>query len=200
VFNERFARRLARRYRRRGLDGVARRMVEFVHVRRGDTVLEIGGGIGEIELELLRSGAERATNVELSDAYEQEGRALFEQAGLAGRVEWRYGDVATDRELVPPADVVVLNRVVCCYPDMPALVGTAAEKTRRALALSFPRDRWLMRIGGQAINAWSRLRRSDFRFFVHAPADIVATASASGLRLVGEHRGRLWQIAALERP
>src|SRR5690348_8894770 len=99
-------------------------MVEFVHVRRGDTVLEIGGGIGEIELELLRSGAERAMNVELSGAYEQEGRALFEQAGLEGRVEWRYGDVATDRELVPPADVVVLNRVVCCYPDMPALVGT----------------------------------------------------------------------------
>jgi SAM-dependent methyltransferase len=199
VFNERFARRLARRYRRRGLDGVAGRIVDFVHVRRGETVLEIGGGIGEIELELLRSGAERATNVELSAAYEQEGRALFQQAGLEGRVEWRYGDVATEPELAPSADVVVLNRVVCCYPDMPALVGAAAEKTRRALALSFPRDTWVMRIGVGAINAWSRLRRSDFRFFVHAPDDIVATASANGLRLVGEHRGRLWQIAALER-
>jgi hypothetical protein len=56
-----------------------------------------------------------------------------------------------------------------------------------------------MRTGAHAINAWSRLRRSEFRFFVHAPADIVATASAHGLRVVGEHRGRLWQIAALER-
>jgi SAM-dependent methyltransferase len=199
VFNERFARRLARRYRRRGLDGVAGRIVDFVHVRRGETVLEIGGGIGEIELELLRSGAERATNVELSAAYEREGRALFQQAGLEGRVEWRYGDVATEPELAPSADVVVLNRVVCCYPDMPALVGTAADKTKRSLALSFPRDRWFMRSGAHAINAWSRLRRSDFRFFVHAPADIVATASAHGLRVVGEHRSRLWQIAALER-
>jgi Methyltransferase domain len=170
-----------------------------VGVRRGETVLEIGGGIGEIELELLRAGAEHATNVELSGAYEQEGRALLEQAGLGGRVEWRYGDVATDRELAPPADVVVLNRVVCCYPDMPALVDAAAEKTKRALALSFPRDTWFMRMGLRAINTWSWLRRSDFRFFVHAPAEIVATASANGLRLVGEHRGRLWQIAALER-
>jgi hypothetical protein len=178
---------------------VARRIVDFVDVQRGETVLEIGGGIGEIELELLRAGAERATNIELSGAYEQEGRALLEQAGLAGRIEWRYGDVATDGELAPEADVVVLNRVVCCYPDMPALVGAAAEKTRRSLALSFPRDTWFMRLGARGINAWSRLRRSDFRFFVHKPADIVATASARGLRLVDKDSGRLWQIAALER-
>jgi magnesium-protoporphyrin O-methyltransferase len=168
-------------------------------VRRGETVLEIGGGIGEIELELLRAGAERATNVELSAAYEHEGRALLEEAGLGGRLEWRYGDVATDGEIAPPADVVVLNRVVCCYPDMPALVGAAAGKTKRALALSFPRDTWFMRTGRRAINAWSWLRRSDFRFFVHKPGDIVATASAHGLRVVDEHSGRLWQIAALER-
>lgn len=199
MFNERFARRLARRYRRRGLDAVARRIVELVHVRHGETVLEIGGGIGEIELELLRSGADHAMNVELSPAYEKEGRALFEQAHLDKRVEWRYGDVATEPELAPHADVVVLNRVVCCYPDMPALVTAAAEKTARSLALSFPRDTWFIRVGARCINAWSRLRRSEFRFFVHKPADIVATASSSGLRLIDEHSGRLWQIAALER-
>src|SRR5262249_8651358 len=171
----------------------------LVRVGRGERGLEIGGGTGEIELELLRSGAERATTVELSPAYEQEGRALFEHAGLEERVEWRYGDVATERELAPSADIVVLNRVVCCYPDMPGLVGAAAEKTRRSLALSFPRDTWFMRIGARAINAWSRLRGSDFRFFVHKPADIVATASSSGLRLIDEHSGRLWQVAALAR-
>ena len=178
---------------------MARRIVELVAVRRGETVLEIGGGIGEIELELLRAGAKQAVNVELSTAYEAEGRALFAQAGLGDRVDWRYGDVATDRELASEADVVVLNRVVCCYPDMPALVNAAAAKTRRALALSFPRDIWLMRVGVRAINAWSRVRRSDFRFFVHPPSDIVATANARGLRVVGEHTGRLWQVSSLER-
>ena len=91
-------------------------------MRRGETVLEIGGGIGEIELELLSAGAERATNVELSGAYEPLGNALLGEQGLGGRIDWRYGDVAVDRDVAPAADVVVLNRVVCCYPDMPALV------------------------------------------------------------------------------
>jgi len=162
-------------------------------------VLEIGGGVGEIEIELLRSGAERATNVELSAAYEEQGRTLVEEAGLEDRIEWRYGDIAADRELAPPADVVVLNRVVCCYPDVQALVGAAAEKTHRALALSFPRNIWLIRTAAVAINLWFRIRRSDFRFFVHSPESIVATARDGGLNLVQEHLGRFWQIAALER-
>ncbi|TMK75457.1 MAG: SAM-dependent methyltransferase, partial [Actinobacteria bacterium] len=93
MFNERFARKLARRYRKRGLDEVAQRLVDAVRVREGESVLEIGGGIGAIDLELLRAGAERATNVELSTAYEEHGRALFEQAGLADRIDWRYGNI-----------------------------------------------------------------------------------------------------------
>ena len=178
---------------------MAQRLVDAVAVREGESVLEIGGGVGEIEIELLRSGAKRATNVELSAAYEGQGRTLVEEAGLEDRIEWRYGDIAADRELAPPADVVVLNRVVCCYPDVQALVGAAAEKTQRALALSFPRNIWLIRTAAVAINLWFRIRRSDFRFFVHSPESIVATARDGGLNLVHEHLGRFWQIAALER-
>ncbi len=169
-------------------------------MRTGESVLEVGGGVGEIELELLRSGATHATNVELTPVYEAQGRTLFEQAGLGDQVEWRYGDIANDPELAPGADVVVLNRVVCCYPDMPALVSAAAAKTRRVLALSFPRDTWLTRAGVRAVNTWCRVRRSNFRFFVHEPQAIVATAEGQGLHLVSEHEGRFWQMAALAKP
>jgi magnesium-protoporphyrin O-methyltransferase len=178
---------------------VERQLVDAVAVRDGETVLEIGGGVGTIEIELLRAGAAEAVNVELSPAYEERGRELLDEAGLAGRVEWRYGDIATEHELAAAADVVVMNRVVCCYPDMPALVGAAADKTRRVLALSFPRRRWLMRVGGRAINAWCRVRRSDFRFFVHSPEEIVATARRHGLEVAQERSGFLWQTASLER-
>jgi len=138
-------------------------------------------------------------NVELSSVYERHGRALLDEAGLGDRVEWRYGDIATEHDLAPSADVVVMNRVVCCYPDMPSLVGAAAAKTRRVLALSFPRRTWLMRTGGKAINAWCRMRRSEFRFFVHPPQEIVATARDHGLEPTREHAGRLWQTVSLER-
>ena len=115
-------------------------MVEFLRQRgiEGATVLEIGGGIGEIELELLKAGAARAQNLELSRAYEQQARELAEEAGLAERVEWRIHDIAADPEGVEPADIVVLHRVVCCYPDYERLLGAAAGRARRALVFSHP--------------------------------------------------------------
>ena len=68
VFGDGFARRVARRYGRRGLDRTRARLVDFLEARgvEGATVLEIGGGIGELHLELLQRGARSAVNLELS--------------------------------------------------------------------------------------------------------------------------------------
>ena len=91
VFNSRYASKLARQYRRRGLTQAASRIVEFVSTEgiQGASVLEIGGGIGEIQLELLEGGAAKTTNLELSGAYESEAKRLIIEAGFEGQVHRR---------------------------------------------------------------------------------------------------------------
>jgi 2-polyprenyl-3-methyl-5-hydroxy-6-metoxy-1,4-benzoquinol methylase len=140
LFNRRFARRLANRYRERGLDKTARTMVEFLQEVgiEGATVLEVGGGVGELELELLQAGAAQAQNLELSPAYEHEAHQLAGQAGVQGRIDWRIHDLAQEPGAVGPADLVILHRVVCCYPDYQRLLGAAADHARRALVFSYP--------------------------------------------------------------
>jgi magnesium-protoporphyrin O-methyltransferase len=199
-FGRRFARSVARKYRKRGLDKTSRRMVEFLRQRgiEGATVLEIGGGIGEIELELLKAGAARAQNLELSHAYEQQARELAEEAGLAERVEWRIHDIAADPESVEPADIVVLHRVVCCYPDYERLLGAAAGRARRALVFSHPPRNTLSRAFYCGFNLVMWLMRSSFRGFAHPPAAMRDVLERHGLRQTYEHRGRLWQIAGHE--
>jgi hypothetical protein len=201
LFGERAARRDARSYRRKGLDETGERMVDFLRGRglEGVTVLEIGGGVGAVSLELLKAGADRALEVELSPSYERAAEELVREAGLEGRVERRLGDVVAEGGAVPPADAVVMHRVVCCYPDADALVGAAAGRARRYLVLSFPRERRLIRLGGRVLNFWFRLRRWDFRFYPHPPATILAAAERQGLRPAFEHTGSIWQVAALER-
>ncbi len=198
VFTEKLAHRDAKRFRRRGLDPTARRLVELVSPP-GPSVLEIGGGVGGIQIELLRAGAERATNVELSPAYEPAAEELLAEAGLAERVERRVADFLEVRETIEPAEIVVMHRVVCCSPDMPALVGAAADKTRRALALSFPRETWWMRVGAVAINLWSRISRKEFRFFVYHATEIASVAERHGLSHTHDSEGRAWHVAAFER-
>ena len=141
IFSKRAARRSAKRYREKGLDDTAEEIVEFLreHGVEGASVLEIGGGVGAIQLELLKVGAARATNLELSPEYEETARELIHERGLDDRVERRLGDVVQEPDLAGEADAVVMHRVVCCYPDYDALVGAAAERARRYLVLSFPR-------------------------------------------------------------
>jgi 2-polyprenyl-3-methyl-5-hydroxy-6-metoxy-1,4-benzoquinol methylase len=201
LFSKRAARWDAKRYRRRGLDETAQEMVEFLRERGVEeaSVLEIGGGVGAIQVELLKAGAEHATNVELSPEYEEAALELVHESGLDGRVERRLGDVVQQPDLAGPADAVVMHRVVCCYPDYEALVGAAAERARRYLVMSFPRPRWAIRAVVGAVNAVAQLLRWEFRSWVHPPQALVAAAERRGLSLAGESRGRIWQVAALER-
>ena len=201
LFSKRAARRDAKRYRRSGLDDTGEEMVEFLRERgvEGATVLEVGGGIGALQLELLKSGAARATNLELSPEYEDVAAELAREAGVSERVERRLGDLVDDPGLAGEADAVLMHRVVCCYPDYEGLVGAASERSRRFLVMSFPRSRALIRLGMGAVNLAARLLRWEYRTWVHPPEAIVAAAERRGLTLVQESRSRIWQVAAFER-
>jgi SAM-dependent methyltransferase len=165
---------------------------------RGATVLEVGGGIGALEVELLEAGAERATNVELSPEYEDAAAELARERGVERQVERRVGDFVAEPD-VPDADTVVMNRVVCCYPDYEALIGTAADRARRLLVFTFPRERPLIRSVFGLMNLWLRLRRSDFRGFVHPTSAMLEVAQQRGMTPVVQRQGTFWQLAALER-
>jgi magnesium-protoporphyrin O-methyltransferase len=200
-FGDGFARKMAARYRKRGLDRTSRRMVEFLAAQglAGSTVMEIGGGVGEIQIELLKHGAERTVNLELVGAYDGEAQRLLAEAGLADRAERRLHDIAMDPGGVEPADVVVLHRVVCCYPDYERLLGAAADHARRLLVFSHPPRNLVSRALFAAQNAFFRLRGSDFRTFAHPPAAMLAVLDARGLEQEYAHRGLVWQVAGLQK-
>jgi 2-polyprenyl-3-methyl-5-hydroxy-6-metoxy-1,4-benzoquinol methylase len=192
MFNPRFAKRMAARYRKRGLDKTARRMVELLRQAgvQDATVLEIGGGVGEIQLELLRGGAASATNLELSPAYDAEAARLLAEAGLADRVQRRLVDIAAEPTAVEPADIVVLHRVVCCYPDYATLLGVAADHARRHLVFSHPPRNPLSQAVVATQNLLLRLGGRDFRVFVHPPAAMLEVLAEHGLRPIARTAGR----------
>lgn len=201
IFSEKNARGEARRYRRRGLDGTSQRIADVVKERgvEGATLLEVGGGIGAIEIDLLKAGIARAVNVELTPTYEAAADELLREAGLADRVERRVMDFVDAGAEVDAADIVVMNRVICCYPDMPKLVGAAAEHARGMLVISFPNSRWWTRLGLTFANFGFRAIRMQFRVFLHPPELILAAIERHGFRTKLNHGGLLWQVAAFER-
>ncbi len=201
MFSPRMARRSLRRYRERGLDELERSMVAAGGAEglEGARVLEIGGGIGALQAELLDAGAARGEIVELVPAWEPYARELAREKGYEQRVAFRIADVIEQPDEVEAADVVVLNRVVCCSPDGVRLAGVAAMLARRTLVLSFPRDRLLVRFGLGLVNGGMRIFGRSYRTFVHPRAALVAAAEGQGLALAEADRGFLWEFVALHR-
>jgi magnesium-protoporphyrin O-methyltransferase len=201
LFDWRMANRDLEDYRRNGAEGGTRELICAIAERgiEGATLLDIGGGVGIIGQELLAAGASRLTDVDASRAYLDAARWLAEQRGTADRGEYHYGDFVTLAPAVAAADVVTLDRVVCCYADWRALVDASVAKAQRLYGLVYPVDRWWIRVGATLGNAALRLMRQSFRFHVHPTRAIDARVRAAGFERSFERRGWIWQVVLYER-
>jgi SAM-dependent methyltransferase len=182
-------------YRRRGPTGTARRLLRMLREGqvRADTVLDIGAGIGVLHHELLRAGARAAVHVEAAHAYLDAAREESERRGTAARVQFLHGDFLSLGDTIGPAELVTLDRVICCYPELEPLLLASAALARRYWAASFPRDRWYVRL----FTRWENLRRAgagnDFRTFVHPVGRIYALLRRAGLRPLRVWRRPVWE-------
>lgn len=201
IFDEATARRDRDRYHRDGPDRTTRLLLELLTPYRsaGSSVLDIGGGIGIIDLELLRAGAGHATLVDASTAYLAVARDEARRAGVLDRVEFVEGDFVGRAASIDRADVVTLDRVICCYPDMEALVAESAGHSRVAYGIVLPRDRRSTRLGIAFVNLWYRVRRSAYRAYVHSTGRVDEIAAANGLRLRADRQTWFWRVAVYDR-
>lgn len=201
IFGERGARRELRRYLRNGLGGRdARQIAAWTEEAglEGRSVLEVGGGIGQLQAELLRRGAASGRVVEVVGAYESLAGELAEAVGVADRSAFVLADLLEDPEAVASADVVILRRVVCCSPKGPELLRRAAVRTQGSLFASYPRERVLVRAMLRLSNVGFRLFRKRYRAFVHPVVALDAAAAREGLRRSRVARGLFWETAQFD--
>ncbi|MDE2877169.1 MAG: methyltransferase domain-containing protein [Gemmatimonadota bacterium] len=201
MFDEKMARRQLRHYRRKGPGKGTRELVGAVAGEgvEGLTFLDVGGGVGAIQHELMVRGASGGTSADASPGYLAVAREEAEARGYAGRIRYVEGDFVERAGEVDAADLVTLDRVVCCYPDMAALVGAAARLTRRSLGLVIPRGTWVIRSGVAIVNLFQRLRRHPFRVYVHDPGEVEAVVGEYGLRRWYMREGLVWRVAVYGR-
>jgi hypothetical protein len=184
------------RYRRKGPDASSRLLLDGVKsvAQPTDSLLDVGAGVGVLSFELLSHGLSRATLVDASPAYLSAARTEAERRDANSRVQCVTGDVVHLDGTVDRADVVVMHRVICCYPDWGALLGKATELSGRVLALSYPRERWYVR-GFMALeNLRRRVFGKAFRTFVHSTVAMEDGIVTAGFDRVSRRQTPIWCI------
>jgi magnesium-protoporphyrin O-methyltransferase len=200
-FGERAARQDLAAWRRTGPPRTTAWLVEGLTAGgvAGLTVLDIGAGIGAVHRSLLAEGAASALDVDGSPAYVAVARSEAARTGLADRVSYAVGDFVELAPSIDDADLVVLDRVVCCYPDMEALVRLSIARTRRRYGLVYPRDAAWIRAGSRVLNLFMRLARQRTRSWVHRTADVEAIIRAAGFVPQVQRSTLFWQVAVYDR-
>lgn len=200
LFSPKEARRSLRRYDKNGLNKMAKATVGYLTSRgvEGHRVLEVGGGIGAVHVELLKAGAVSAINVELSSGYQDAAAQLLRSEGLEGRVEQRIGDFTEMAEGMQ-ADDVIMNRVICCYPHMERLMNAALSASRQFVVVTFPRDRLVFRISVVLESLYRRIRGVEFRPYLHSPPAILEAARRAGFEVAFDDRDAMWHGVVFER-
>jgi 2-polyprenyl-3-methyl-5-hydroxy-6-metoxy-1,4-benzoquinol methylase len=169
-----FAKRYRKRFARKGLELSQKHLVEGLTRSgfNGATLLDIGCGIGYLHQRLLQAGASSAVGVDLSAKMLEQARAQAREQGLTERTDYREGDFVELADVLAPADIVILDKVICCYPDADALVQRSARLAGRVYAFTIPRDRWIVIFALWASRVLLVLIRCGFRSYVHDPAAV----------------------------
>ena len=186
----------ARKFRRRGLDAPQRILVKALRSLglHAKTVLEIGCGVGGLHLTLLREGAASAFGVEVSDGMIEKAQELASEMGFTSRVAYRVGDFAETNGSVPRSDIVVMDKVLCCYADPGALTRKSAAKCGEVFAVSYPRNAILPRLWFTFTAQIGKILRWSFHPLYHEPADLDAAILAEGFREVYSGTTVVWQV------
>lgn len=189
-------------YRENGLNSRGEKMLAHLDLTAVglNSVLDIGCGSGALHHELLqRNLVKKVIAMDASEAFLAAAASNAKEMGLDQRVEYQLKDFALSTEKTAPADVVVMDRVLCCYPNLEGLLKPAVDKSQQYLVISYPRDALWVRLYYRWRALVKAMQRSAFRLYYHEPAKIRQLAIAGGLKLVDEGQEEFWQIDVYKR-
>jgi len=200
-FDQKVADQDLQRYLNRGPDKTTQMLIDALKSLglAGLTLLDIGGGVGVISHELLRFGVRKITHVEASSAYYAAAKREAERRGVADRFQYFLGDFVDLSEDIPAADIVTLDRVICCYHDVEGMVHSSTKLSKGVYALVYPRDVFWMKAFTSLQNLFFRWRGSPFRVYVHPIREVDSHVRRHGFQLLSLQKTFVWEVAVYRR-
>lgn len=185
-----------RTYRVKGMNKTTHLLVDALKSQgvQGKTLLDIGGGIGIIQHELLQAGLRHSINVEASMAYIEATKEEATRQGHTDRISYHHGDFVDIASTLSPTDIVTLDKVICCYDDWQTLVERSAALARTFFGIVIPRTNLTSKlsIGWENFILW--LRRHPFRTFIHPVKAIDTLLKNTGFTQLVHQKTFIWHM------
>jgi len=201
VFDEKAAKRQLKRYLKKGPSRTTAILLDEIRKKgvQGLDFLDIGGGIGAIQYDLIKAGASKGTSIEASSAYLDLVRDEEFHNVIAKKVNFEIGDFTTMASDVKSFDIVTLDKVICCYDDMSELVGLSSKIARKIYAVIYPRSVWWTKLLFPMMNFYPIIKGNSFRVFIHPTEKVEEILFDNGFKRNYYTKTFFWQIAIFTR-
>jgi magnesium-protoporphyrin O-methyltransferase len=200
-FFSRRAKRFRRKFDRKGLSREQALLVDGLTESSvaGNSILEIGCGIGTVHQTLLGKGASAATGIDAAEGMIEQAKVLARDLKNADRTTYLQGDFMEAAGAIPPADITILDKVFCCYGNVNALVDASLGKTLRAYAVSFPRATLPVTLVFRSMAALGTFLGWSFHPWWHDWQAIVATIRRAGFGREYHRTTFVWDVYVFRR-
>lgn len=203
TFNAKMATRDMNRYKKRGPSNSTKKLLKAIFHGSGKasiskSLIDIGGGIGAIGLESAANGIESITCIDVSSEYQAAAESEVVKQGLENKFTFYTGDLVELSNKINPADIVTLDKSICCYQGYASLVETSVSMAQKVLGIVIPRDVWWVIWINAIGNLFRKLKGDPFRTFVHPIAKIRNIITENGFTELDSQRSREWQILVFQ--
>lgn len=201
IFDEKSARKKLKKYIKKGPDKVTQLLIDAL-IKEGVndlSLLDIGGGVGQVQFELLKNGVSEVTSVDASSGYIKVSKEEAARQGVENQITFHYGDIVEHAAELQPADIVSLVRVICCYDDMPALVESSASLANKFFAVVYPIEAWWTKLIFKTLNFFISLSSSPYRSFIHPTKAVEDILQRLGFQRIFHQTKMEWQIVVFSR-
>lgn len=201
IFDIKEAQKMLKRYRKKGPAKTTKRLLEAIGKENldGKTLLDIGGGVGALQQGLLAIDLEATTGVDASLSYINAAKELGEEKQSKDRMTFVHADFLDVHQELNNHDLVTLEKVVCCYPNVQDLIKESARKSTDIYGLVYPSDNFLSRLIVNFGNLYLRFSKNPFRSFVHSERMMNSLIINNGFERIHYSTVFPWKIAVYKR-
>lgn len=201
IFDQKSAEKDLNRYKRKGPNKTTRILLNMLTRNgvEGMSLLDIGGGVGVIQHELLKAGVIKTSDVDASTSYQTMAKQIAKDNDTLDRMNFIHGDFIDHASEIEKHDIVTLERVVCCYPDVHKLIQMSTDNANMYYCLVYPRDNFLSRALIKMTHLYFWIKRNPFRTFVHSEKNMYSLIKKQGFELVRQDNAFIWRVVVFKR-
>lgn len=201
-FTEKEARKKWQKYLKKGPGKVTEKLISIIRtkIRGGESLLDIGGGIGIIHHELIREGVHKVHDVEASSGYLKVAKEAAESKNIFDKIKYSQGDFLELASQIPSYEIVTMDKVICCYPHYNEMLNLSLERSSRLFGIVFPKSVWIAKIISGSANIFLKtFGKSTFRSFIHPSKGVLEIIQSSGFKLTDNNSTFKWHIWLFEK-